>query len=81
RRPSHTSKREEGTPVDNATPEPKDKTTLENNEFSKDNSSGDINSPMPPMPRPFIREGQNLSGEQPPVSNEPASPADGTTGD
>ena len=81
RRPSHTSKREEGTPVDNATPEPKDKTTLENNEFSKGNSSGDINSPMPPMPRPFIREGQNLSGEQPPVSNEPASPADGTTGD
>jgi hypothetical protein len=54
---------------------------LENNEFSKGNSSGDINSPMPPMPRPFIREGQNLSGEQPPVSNEPASPADGTTGD
>ena len=81
RRPSHTSKREEGTPVDNATPEPKDKTTLEKNEFSKGNSSGDINSPMPPMPRPFIREGQNLSGEQPPVPNEPASPADGTTGD
>ncbi|MDE0849344.1 MAG: ribonuclease E/G, partial [Nitrospinaceae bacterium] len=81
RSPNHTSKREEGTPVDNATPEPKDKTTLENNEFSKGNSSGDINSPMPPMPRPFIREGQNLSGEQPPVSNEPASPADGTTGD
>ena len=29
RRPSHTSKREEGTPVDNATPEPKDKTILD----------------------------------------------------
>ena len=76
RRPSYASKKEEGAPVDNASPDIKNEANSENNELSKDDNFGDINSPMPPMPRPFVRESQNLSGE-PPVSNESASPIDG----
>jgi len=73
RRPSYASKKEEGAPVDNASPDIKNEANSENNELSKDDNFGDINSPMP---RPFVRESQNLSGE-PPVSNESASPIDG----
>ena len=76
RRPSYASKKEEEAPVDNASPDIKNEANSENNELSKDDNFGDINSPMPPMPRPFVRESQNLSGE-PPVSNESTSPIDG----
>ena len=77
RRPSYVSKQKEGTPAENATPDIKNEANLEDNELSKGNNSEDINSPMPPMPMPFVRESQNLS-EEPPVSNESASPTDGT---
>ena len=59
-----------------SSPDIKNEANSENNELSKDDNFGDINPPMPPMPRPFVRESQNLSGE-PPVSNESASPIDG----
>jgi len=75
-RPSQASKKEEGAPVDNASPDIKKEADSGNNELSKDGNFGDINSPMPPMPRPFVRESQNLSGE-PPVTNESPSPTDG----
>ena len=77
RHPSYVSKQKEGTPAENATPDIKNEANLEDNELSKGNNSGDINLPMPPMPMPFVRESQNLS-EEPPVSNESASPTDGT---
>ena len=77
RHPSYVSKQKEGTPAENATPDIKNEANLGDNELSKGNNSEDINSPMPPMPMPFVRESQNLS-EEPPVSNESASPTDGT---
>jgi ribonuclease E len=59
----------EGASVEGATSE--QKSEAGNNNFSKSDIPGDIQSPMPPLPRPFVRE-----SPEPPVSNEPASPPD-----
>ncbi len=69
RRPSSAAKKEEG---DNVPSEPNNEPSPGNEKFPKaDTSSGDINSPMPPMPMPYVRE--NLGGDPPP--NKP----DGST--
>ena len=73
RRRPYASKQKEGAPTENSTPDGKSEANPGNNEPAKGNNSADISSPMPPMPRPFIRESQNL---EPPVSNGPAT--DGT---
>ena len=71
RRRPYASKQKEGAPTENSTPDGKSEANPGNKELAKGNNSADISSPMPPMPRPFIRENQ-----EPPVSNGPAT--DGT---
>ncbi len=71
RRP-YAGKKTEGASVDNASSEPKNEADSGNNDFPKSDIRGDIKSPMPPLPGPFVRE----SPEEPQVSNEPASPTD-----
>ena len=71
RRRPYASKQKEGAPTENSTPDGKSEANPGNKELAKGNNSADISSPMPPMPRPFIRESQ-----EPPVSNGPAT--DGT---
>ncbi len=72
RRRPYAGKKTEGASVDNASSEPKNEAGSGNNDFLKSDIPGDIKSPMPPLPRPFVRESQ----EEPQVSNEPASPTD-----
>ena len=71
RRRPYASKQKEGAPTENSTPAGKSEANPGNTELAKGNNSADISSPMPPMPRPFIRESQEA-----PVSNGPAT--DGT---
>jgi ribonuclease E len=80
RRPSQNSKPVEGAaPGETATAEPKGEVSLGNSSAPsvppKDNSPTDINLPMPPMPMPYVREGQSVGGE-PPLASKPAK--DGT---
>ena len=74
RRPSNATRKVEGASVEGATSEPKSDVDG-NRDFSKSEIPGDIQSPMPPLPRPFVRE-----TPEPPISNVPASPPD-VTGD
>jgi hypothetical protein len=74
RRPGYVTKKVEGESVDNVPSETKSEANLGNTSISTD-ISGDIKSPMPPLPRPFVRE--NLNAE-PPMSKDPTPPpADG----
>lgn len=64
RRSSQASKREENASV------------TENKNAATGDSASDINSPMPPLPMPFVRESQNLGGESS-IPSEPPSPTEG----
>ncbi len=64
RRSSQASKREENASV------------IENKNAATGDSASDINSPMPPLPMPFVRESQNLGGESS-IPSEPPSPTEG----
>lgn len=66
RRPGQSAGRVEGAPVDGNTSEPKNDGNLKPAEFSTGDISGNIKSPMPPLPRPFVRENQDLGGEPSP---------------
>ncbi len=70
RRPYAGEKTEEAS-ADNASSEPKNEARSGSNDFSESDIPGDIKSPMPPLPKPFVRENPELH-----VSNEPASPKD-----
>ncbi len=71
RRRPYAGKKTEEASANNASSEPKNEANSGNTDFSKSDIPGDIKSPMPPLPRPFVRE-----SPEPQVSNEPASPTD-----
>lgn len=83
RSPGHAAKKVdgesvEGKPVDGNTLEPKGNSRPA--EFSTGDISGNIKSPMPPLPRPFVRDNQDMGGESPPAPKAPTPPStDGTT--
>lgn len=71
RRPYAGEKTEEGASASDASSEPKNEANSGNNDFSKSDIPGDIKSPMPPLPRPFVRE-----SPEPQASDGPTSPTD-----
>ena len=77
RRPGYVTKKVEGESVDNVPSETKSEANLGNSSISTD-ISGDIKSPMPPLPRPFVRE--NLNAE-PPMSKDTTPPPGDGAGD
>ena len=68
RNPGQTAKK-----VDDATLDPVSQGNLRPVDSSRDDISGNIKSPMPPLPRPFFRENQNV--EQPSAPKEPIPPS------
>jgi ribonuclease E len=80
RRPGQSTRKVEGVPVDGNSSEPKNDGNSRPVEFSTGDISGNIKSPMPPLPRPFVRENQDLAGESSPTPKEPTPPSspDGT---
>lgn len=71
RRPYAGEKTEGGASASDASSEPKNEANSGNNDFSKSDIPGDIKSPMPPLPRPFVRE-----SPEPQASDGPTSPTD-----
>ena len=65
RRPGQSARRVEGAPVDGNTSERKNDGNTKPVDFSTGDISGNIKSPMPPLPRPFVRENQDMGGESP----------------
>jgi ribonuclease E len=78
RRPGQSTRKVEGVPVDGSSSEPKIDGNSRPVEFSTGDISGNIKSPMPPLPRPFVRENQDLGGETTPKEPTPPSSPDGT---
>jgi hypothetical protein len=77
RRPAGQSVRKvEGAPIDGNTLEPKNDGNSRLANFSTGDISGNIKSPMPPLPRPFVRENQDMGGDSPsaPAPKEPTPP-------
>ncbi len=64
-------------PEEGTNPEKNEGSNVETGESAKSENSGDISSPMPPMPMPFVRESHSLAVE-PTAPKESASPIDGT---
>lgn len=81
RPPGQAAKKVESATVDNADSEPKVDGNLKSSDFSSTKEiSGNIKSPMPPLPMPFVRESPSVAGEPPPVPKEPGPPSpDGLT--
>lgn len=80
RRPAQSAKKVESVPIDNIVSEPKNEGNIRTSDFAADDLSGNIKSPMPPLPMPFVRESSTVSGEQTPAPKEPGiSPSDGVT--
>jgi ribonuclease E len=77
RRPNNGPKTEAGAPSETSTITPKNDVSEGNSPVSKDNSSGNINLPMPPLPMPYVREIPSPNREAP----EPKEPAKDGTGD
>ena len=77
RRPGQTTRKVESVPVDGNALEPKNEGNSKPVDFSTAEISGNIKSPMPPLPRPFVRENQDLGGEPPKEPSPPSS--DGMT--
>ena len=77
RRPGQSARKVEGAPVDGNTSEPKNDGNSRPADFSTGDISGNIKSPMPPLPRPFVRENQDMGGESPstPTPKEPTPPS------
>ena len=77
RRPGQSARKVEGAPVDGNTSEPKNDGNSRPADFSTGDISGNIKSPMPPLPRPFVRENQDMGGESPstPKPKEPTPPS------
>ncbi|MGY8759639.1 MAG: Rne/Rng family ribonuclease [Nitrospinaceae bacterium] len=81
RRPGQSARKVEGAPVDGNTSEPKNDGNSRPADFSTGDISGNIKSPMPPLPRPFVREHQDMGGESPskptptPTPKEPTPPS------
>ena len=79
RRPGQSARKVEGAPVDGNTSEPKNDGNSRPADFSTGDISGNIKSPMPPLPRPFVREHQDMGGESPstttPSPKEPTPPS------
>ena len=77
RRPGQSARKVEGAPVDGNTSEPKNDGNSRPVDFSTGDISGNIKSPMPPLPRPFVREHQDMGGESPstPTPKEPTPPS------
>lgn len=77
RRPGQSAGKVEGAPVDGNTSEPKNDGNSRPTDFSTGDISGNIKSPMPPLPRPFMREHQDMGGESPstPTPKEPTPPS------
>ncbi|MDE1044245.1 MAG: Rne/Rng family ribonuclease [Nitrospinaceae bacterium] len=77
RRPGQSARKVEGAPVDGNTSEPKNDGNSRPADFSTGDISGNIKSPMPPLPRPFVRENQDMGGESPstPSPKEPTPPS------
>ncbi len=73
RRPGNPVRKVEGASVDNAISEAKTDGNAKPAEFSTGDISGNIKSPMPPLPRPFVRENQSAGSEQPPKEPTPPS--------
>jgi hypothetical protein len=82
RRPGQSARKVEGTPVDGNTSEPKNDGNLRPADFLTGDISGNIKSPMPPLPRPFVRENQDI-GESPstPTPKEPTPPSSDSAAD
>lgn len=72
RRPSHAMKKVEGESTDSASPESKNEAGSGNSGFSTTDIPGDIKSPMPPLPMPYVRE----SKEPPAAPNKPTASTD-----
>ena len=73
RRRPQTVKKDESAPVDGNTLETKNESSSRPEGFSTKEITGSIKSPMPPLPRPFVREKKDLDEEQP--SKEPTPPS------
>jgi ribonuclease E len=82
RRPVQSARKVEDTPLDGNTSEPKNDGNLKPADVSIGDISGNIKSPMPPLPRPFVREKQDMGGESTssttPKEPPPPSSSDGT---
>ena len=80
RRPAQTAKKAENKPADTNTPVSNGEGNLRTPEFSTGDLPGNIKSPMPPLPLPFVRENPSVGGEQTPSPKEPViPPSDGGT--
>ncbi|MDA8560898.1 Rne/Rng family ribonuclease [Nitrospinae bacterium] len=77
RRSGQSARKVEGAHVDGNTSEPKNDGNSRPIDFSTGDISGNIKSPMPPLPRPFVRENQDMGGESPstPSPKEPTPPS------
>ena len=77
RRPGQSARKVEGAPVDGNTSEPKNDGNSRPADFSTGDISGNIKSPMPPLPRPFVRENPDIERESPstPTPKEPTPPS------
>jgi ribonuclease E len=77
RRPGQSARNVEGAPVDGNTSESKNDGNSRPVDFSTGDISDNIKSPMPPLPRPFVRENQDMGGESPstPTPKEPTPPS------
>jgi ribonuclease E len=81
RRPGQSARTIESALVDGNISEPKNDGNSRPTDFSTGDISGNIKSPMPPLPRPFVRENQDIDKDSPsaPTPKEPTPPSsDGT---
>jgi hypothetical protein len=83
RRPGQSGRTVEGTPVDGNISQPKNDGNLRPAGFSTGDISGNIKSPMPPLPRPFVRENHDMGGESPPLQTpkDPPRPPSSDVGE
>jgi hypothetical protein len=73
RRPGQAVKRVQDASVDVASSDHVTESKSKPVDFSRGDISGNIKSPMPPLPRPFVRENQSV--EQTSEPKEPTSPS------